>query len=211
MSESGRRDFDIAAASWDEKPQRRLIADAVISGIKQNVPLNPDMQVLEFGCGTGLCGLQLAPKIGNLMAADTSKGMLEELCRKSSTAGLKNVSPFLLSEDTWTLPASAFDLIFSSMVLHHIEEIQTLLENLNRSIKPGGYVALADLEEEDGTFHDDPNGVHHFGFNPKELTNSLKRMGFVSLKTITVHTVLKNRGDEEKSYPVFLITGRKPC
>ena len=64
MSRGVHRDFDKVAASWDEKPQRRLLASAVSAGIAADVPLPREMQVLEYGCGTGLCGLQLASEVG---------------------------------------------------------------------------------------------------------------------------------------------------
>ena len=210
MSEEPRRDFDKAAASWDDKPQRRLIADAVTAGIAVMIPLHHELHVLEYGCGTGLCGLQLAPHVGHLTAADTSSGMLEELKRKSQTLGLNNVTPVLISPDHWTLPAEAFDLAFSSMVLHHIGETQPLLKNFYRSLQPGGFLALADLEKEDGTFHDDPTGVAHFGFKPQELLTVLKDLGFIDLKAQTVYTTRKERENNTYNYPVFLITGRKP-
>lgn len=121
------RDFDKVASGWDEKPQRRLLAAAVAAGIAADVHLHREMQVLEYGCGTGLCGLQLASAVGKLTAVDTSAGMLQELRKKVQSLDLGNVTPILISPDRWTLPAAAFDLVFSSMVLHHIEAIQTLL------------------------------------------------------------------------------------
>ena len=210
MSEKTHRDFDKVAASWDDKPQRRLIAAAVTAGIEENIPLHRDLHVLEYGCGTGLCGLQLAPEVRHLTAADTSAGMLDELKKKSLTLGLENVTPFLISPDHWTLPSEAFDLAFSSMVLHHIEETQTLLKNFYRSLKAGGFLALADLEKEDGTFHDDSTGVAHFGFEPQALLTLLEELGFIGLKSQTVHTVSKQRKNTTDHYPVFLITGQKP-
>jgi hypothetical protein len=66
MSDKTRRDFDKVAASWDEKPQRRLLAEAVAAGIAESVHLHRELQVLEYGCGTGLCGLQLATPCSSL-------------------------------------------------------------------------------------------------------------------------------------------------
>ncbi len=210
MSEESRRDFDKAAASWDEKPQRRLLAAAVVAGIAESIQLHRELQVLEYGCGTGLCGLQLAPKIGRLTAVDTSAGMLAELRKKSRYLGLENVAPVLISPESWSLPAAAYDLVFSSMVLHHITTIQTLLQNLSGALRPGGFLALADLQKEDGTFHNDPTGVAHHGFDPQAHIAMLAGLGFTALTTRTVHTIIKQCGGAERSYPVFLLTGQKP-
>ena len=210
MSEGVCRDFDKFAADWDEKPQRRLLAAAVATGIAVDVHLHREMEVLEYGCGTGLCGLQLAPEVGQLTAVDTSAGMLEQLRKKVQSLDLGNVTPILISPNRWTLPAAAFDLVFSSMVLHHIEATQTLLKHFEQSLKPGGFLALADLEKEDGTFHDDPTGVAHHGFDPQALITILERLGITALKARTVHMMRKQHGDDERTYPVFLITGQKP-
>ena len=210
MSQEIRRDFDKVAASWDEKPQRRLLASAVSAGIAVDIPLHRGMQVLEYGCGTGLCGLQLASEVGHLTAADTSLGMLEELRRKIQSLGMENVTPTLVAPDSWTLPAAAYDLIFSSMVLHHIEATDILLQHFEKSLKPGGYLALADLQKEDGTFHDDPTGIAHHGFDPQAIISTLNRLSFLSLKARTVHVIRKQHSDDERTYPVFLITGQKP-
>jgi ubiquinone/menaquinone biosynthesis C-methylase UbiE len=209
MHQGDRRDFDKVAASWDDKPQRHQVADAVASGIAGDLDLNGELRAMEYGCGTGLCGLQLAPKIGHLTAVDSSSGMLQELARKSQALGLHNVTPVLVQPQTWTLPASAYDLVICSMVLHHIPDTLTLLNNFHRALRPAGALAIADLEQEDGTFHDDATGVDHHGFDPQALLVMLAQIGFNSLKTRTVHTIRKQRHQEEHCYPVFLITGRK--
>jgi ubiquinone/menaquinone biosynthesis C-methylase UbiE len=209
MREKERRDFDKVAANWDEKPQRRLLAAAVAAGIAEDVPLHNGMHALEYGCGTGLVGLQLAAAVGELTAVDTSAGMLEELRKKSQSLGLENVTPLLIPADRWTLPPARFDLVFSSMVLHHIADTDALFRNFQQVLKPGGFIALADLEQEDGSFHDDPTGIAHHGFDPQALLSLLARLGFTDLRTRTVHTIRKPRGDDEATYPAFLITGRK--
>ncbi|MEJ2201007.1 MAG: class I SAM-dependent methyltransferase [Desulfuromonadaceae bacterium] len=210
MKKKQQRDFDTVAASWDEKPLRQALAEAVAQGIAADIPLSASMAALEYGCGTGLCGLRLAPAIGHLTAVDTSAGMLTELQKKLSALKLGNVTPRQISAERWELPEQAFDLIFASMVLHHIANTGELLERLKGSLKPGGFLALADLEPEDGSFHDDPSGVSHQGFDPQQLLIQLQQLGFVALKAHTVHRIPKQRDGEERPYPVFLLTGQLP-
>lgn len=204
------RDFDKVAANWDEKPQRRLLASAVAQGIAAAVPLHHTMRALEYGCGTGLVGLQLATEIGRLTAADASRGMLQELGKKSQELGLANVTPLLVPHEGWTLPAHDFDLVFASMVLHHISDVATLLRNFQQTLAPGGFLALADLDQEDGFFHDDVEGVAHHGFDRQELMDLLGQSGFTAMEARTVHTLRKERASGPQDYPVFLITARKP-
>ena len=50
--------------------------------------------------------------------------------------------------------AGKFDLIFTQMVLHHVSDIETIINRLSQLLNPGGYLAVADLYEEDGSFYD---------------------------------------------------------
>lgn len=209
MTNGTRRDFDKAAAGWDDNPRRRQLAAAVSAAISADVPLQPGMQALEYGCGTGLCGLQLAGEIGHLTAVDSSAGMLAELAKKVASLGLGNVTPRVVAPEDRELTAESYDLVFSCMVLHHVVDIRTLLQDIATALKPGGFVALADLECEDGTFHDDPTGVAHHGFVPDDLIAILQQAGFIDLSARTVHTIRKERDDSAKLYPIFLVVGRK--
>jgi tRNA (cmo5U34)-methyltransferase len=201
--------FDTAAADWDKKNRRIELAKAISSRIAL-LPLHDGMRAMEYGCGTGLVGLDLAPRLSSLVAADSSLGMLETLKAKISELGIKNVFPRRLDlhhEDC----EQDFDLIFSAMTLHHLTDVDRILAKLFQCLKPGGILALADLDEEDGSFHqDNPEGVIHHGFNRNKLAGDLERLGFVSVQASTVHTILrKSSQGDERPYPVFLLTAMK--
>ena len=74
--------FDKAADNWDTKPTRIKLAHAVAQGIASTIPVHKKMTALEFGCGTGLVRLELAPKMQHLTAIDTSAKMLVNLEQK---------------------------------------------------------------------------------------------------------------------------------
>lgn len=201
--------FDSAAADWDKKDQRVQLAAAIAAGIA-TLPLHPAMEALEYGCGTGLVGLTLAPQLKSLTAADSSPGMLATLTDKIAAAGYANVYPLLLDLHGENCPRQ-FDLIFSAMTLHHLAEVGPIIEKLVTGIKTGGYIALADLDSEDGSFHgDNTEGVMHHGFDRDELGDILRRLGCRIIQAQTVHTVVKpNAAGVEQSYPVFLLTAKK--
>lgn len=201
--------FDAAAANWDMENRRIELAKAISTHIAL-LPLRKDMVALEYGCGTGLVGLALAPQLASLVAADSSSGMLTALAAKIGEQGIDNVFPRrldLLHEDC----GENFDLIFSAMTLHHIADVPTLLEKFLNCLKPGGLIALADLDEEDGSFHqDNPDGVMHHGFNRAALADNLQRLGFSGIQADIVHTIhRKDNQGNERAYPVFLMTAEK--
>jgi len=73
------RDFNAVASKWDQEPRRVLLASAVSGAIIRNAGPNQTMRVLDFGAGTGLVTLALAPLVQEMVAADSSRGMLEQL------------------------------------------------------------------------------------------------------------------------------------
>lgn len=201
--------FDTAAADWDKESRRIELAKAISNEIAL-LPLRKDMTALEYGCGTGLVGLELAPRLATLVAADSSSGMLEILTAKIGERSIHNVFPRhldLLGEDC----GQEFDLIFSAMTLHHLSDVDTILKKFTDCLRPGGFIALADLDEEDGSFHqDNPDGVMHHGFNREKLAEDLEKLGFSTIQAATVHTIhRKDSQGKEKPFPVFLITAVK--
>lgn len=75
-----------------------------------------------------------------------------------------------------------------------------------------GWLALADLEAEDGSFHDNPTGVHHHGFEKDFLRDKFIENGLIDVSIVTAATVNKSAQDGIKhSYPVILAVGRKPA
>jgi cyclopropane fatty-acyl-phospholipid synthase-like methyltransferase len=198
--------FDEAAATWDEQPRRTELARAVAAAITRQVHLSHDMDVLDFGCGTGLLTLALQPLVRRVTGADASSGMLDVLKQKVQAQGLANVETILLDPRMPLSLRARFHLIVSSMALHHIADVAPLFSRFHEQLEPGGRVALADLDREDGSFHEDARDVFHHGFERKEIQTLLAAAGFVDLGATTATVTRKETGE----YPVFLITGRRP-
>ena len=159
---------------------------------------------VDFGCGTGLVTLQLAPFLRSMTGVDSSPGMLDRLNRKIIHAGFSNVRTELCDVTSGDLPMGLYHLITSAMTLHHMEEVAPLLQALKRLLHPGGWVSLADLASEDGSFHDDPTGIFHHGFSADELSDMLRNAGFSSISISRAADIKKG----DKIYPVLLATAQ---
>ncbi len=200
----GTERFDQAAATWDQTDRRVLLAQAVAEAMASRVPLSGDIEALDFGCGTGLVTLSLAPRVGSMTGADTSPGMLGVLAGKAQSLG---ITVPLIPLD----PAGAGDLggpyhlIVSSMTLHHVPDVPALFRRFAAHLRAGGRVALADLDQEDGSFHEDAAGVHHRGFPREQIQSWLVAAGFQAVRLETATLVRK----EDRAYPVFLATARR--
>lgn len=201
-----RRDFDKSAATWDEKPRRIKLAEDVTMAIRKAVPLSPEWDALDFGCGTGLLTMGLAPHLASILGVDTSAAMVEQLCVKAAAVPELSVSAVQCDLEHGELPDGRFHLIVSSMVLHHIPDPLALLVSLRRLLHPGGWLAFADLEAEDGSFHDDPVGVFHHGFSRQYLESLLLQAGCIMPDISTAARVEK----ESNSYPILLAIAVNP-
>lgn len=209
-SRAGVAHFDTVAATWEEDPTRTGIARAVAGAILEAVPLAGTERALEFGCGTGLVTGLLAPSVGHLLAMDNSPGMLDVLRRKLRELGIGNVEP-LEADIAQPMPAGPFDLVLSSMTLHHIEDVAGLFARVRDALAPGGRVAFADLAKEDGSFHGaEVPGVMHHGFEPAQLTGWLEAAGFADVGVRIAHRIRRTRADgSTREYPVLLVTARR--
>lgn len=198
------RDFDAAALHWDEEPRRVKLAGEISASIRENLPVSTDWDALDFGCGTGLVTLQLAPVLRSITGIDSSSGMIERLTAKIQQSGLSNVRAELCDLGKGELPAGRYHLITSAMTLHHVEKIVPLLLSLKTLLHPGGWIALADLESEGGRFHEDSTGVFHHGFSAEELSKMLEKAGFSSISITTATNVVKG----DLTFPVLLATAQ---
>jgi 2-polyprenyl-3-methyl-5-hydroxy-6-metoxy-1,4-benzoquinol methylase len=192
--------FEEKAKDWDKRERIQKLSSAIGGCILQNVALNASMQVLDFGAGTGLIASQIAPRVAQITAVDISEAMLKKLQQK---AELKDRVSTICQDITVTPLDAQFDLIVSAMAMHHVEDTTGMVTTFAQHLKPGGKIALADLDTEDGTFHaPGTEGIFHPGFDRTEFERLLNLKGFKNIQFFNAHTVVSETG----SYPIFLVT-----
>jgi len=205
-----KRDFDKEAASWDEHPARIKLAKDIADAISKQIILAPDMDVMDFGCGTGLLTTQLQPLVRSITGVDSSQGMLDIFKMKIAKLKLSKVNAVLVDLDNGDALKGNYDLVVSNMTLHHIKETEPLFDQFYHITAPAGYLCIADLDLDDGRFHDDNTGVFHFGFARAGLRDIFIKAGFENVQDITAADVVKPADNGEwRHFTVFLMTGRK--
>ena len=197
-------DFDTRADSWDDEAKVRR-AEAVAAGIRDAVPLGRSIKALEYGAGTGLLSFCLRDALGPITMADSSEGMRAVATRKIAAAGARDMRVVDLDLMRDPVPADRYDLLFSMMTLHHVSDVPRGLAAFNELLNGGGYLCIADLDAEDGSFHGPDIDVHH-GFERGALRAALSKAGFVDVSIRDCFTVEHG----ERKYSVFLACCRKP-
>ena len=203
--------FNTIASEWDSDPGRVLMAQKVARAMRAALAPTGQERALEFGAGTGLVTLLMAPKFAHVTALDSSAGMLDVLrqkCEKKQLSQVETIEGMVPDQ----IPDARYDLIYSSMTMHHVEDVPALLKTLADHLTPGGRVALADLDTEDGGFHREAKGVVHHGFARGAFGDWLRDAGFADVQFSTAFTVQRASDDGTvHEYPIFLAIASKPA
>ena len=204
----GTEHFDDKAATWDDDPEKVRQAQDVARAVRTAVPLGEAIRLLEYGAGTALVTQALlasAGRIGQVTLADNSPGMRAVLRNKVDSGAMPlDTRVWDLDLENQAAPTEQFDLIVSSMVMHHVRNLPVVLAAFAEMLADGGHLCIADLDREDGSFHTHDFDGHH-GFDRGELATALDQAGLVDV-TITDCTHITREG---VTYPVFLATARE--
>ena len=201
--------FDERAKDWDSDPDKVKRAEAVAETIRKTVPLSKEMKALEYGCGTGLLSFALQDALGQITLADTSRGMLEVLTGKIARANVTNMHPLRLDLASDPLPDERYDITYSLLTLHHIPDVKNILARFYDVLVSHGTLLIADLDQEDGSFHTDGTTDVHLGFDRQDLQTMVEAAGFGNVTFCTAYEITKKIGNKEKTFPVFLMTAHK--
>jgi len=194
--------FERKAHEWDKSKRRNETPLAIANAIKEKIKLSKTMKIMDFGVGTGLLGFNILSEVKEMYGVDMSPSMLKKLEEKNTPElQIKSICQDIIKE-----PLNIkFDGIISSMTLHHIEDLSAFFTTIYKTLNANSFIAIADLESEDGTFHSDNIGVYHFGFDKDKLCEIVKECGFKDVVLEKITTISK----PQKDFGVFLLTARK--
>ncbi|CDM70187.1 type 12 methyltransferase [Clostridium bornimense] len=200
--------FDYVAKEWDT-PRRIERAKIISKEISRSIDNIEIKSAMEFGCGTGLISLNLVNKFKNITLIDNSEEMIQIVNKKISECDFQNIKS-ICDNITDMKINDTYDVIYSSMSLHHIVNVKKVLNKLYYSLNSDGVLCIVDLNEENGRFHkneEDFNG--HNGFNQQWLKEVVEEVGFKSVKSRTFYNGRKNIDGEEVPYSLFILSALK--
>ena len=202
-------EFDTKAAQWDLNPMHWDRSEAIVKELRKRIPLKSDMTALEFGAGTGIASFLLKDDVKEISLMDNSSEMVRIMVEKLEAAGASNLKVINFDLEHGDYYSDKFDLIFTQMVLHHVDDIDDIVKKFGRLLKAGGFLAIADLYEEDGSFHGEGFSGHN-GFDPENLSAILGRNQFRDITHKTCFVIDRKISEAEtRQYAVFLLTASK--
>jgi tRNA (cmo5U34)-methyltransferase len=202
-------EFDLKAQQWDNNPVHWDRSVAVADHIRELIPLKKEMVALEFGAGTGIASFLLKDYLKEITMMDSSTEMVKVMNEKIKKTGVKNLKAlnFNLEESDYT--ETSFDFIFTQMALHHVSDIGNILRKFHDLLFPGGYLAIADLYPEDGSFHGE-GFTGHKGFDIELLSRQVKDQEFTDISHRKCFVMTRKLSDTEtKSFDIFLLIARR--
>ncbi len=195
------------AREWDLAPHHVRRTTDITDRLEERIPL-AGMSALEVGAGTGLLSFALAGQLSKVVASDPSQGMVDILEDKIRQSGIGNISSLRCGDDLDGVDGP-FDLVLLQMALHHVPDPRAFLGRAAGKIRQGGWIAVADLDTEDGSFHGPDVADIHFGFKRSEIVEWFALAGFEPISIETVHTMSRQGPQGSREYPIFLATARK--
>lgn len=197
-------DFNQAARSWDSNNIHVQRSEAIATNLLARVTLLPEMKALEFGAGTGILSFMLADRFDRIVMMDSASEMVAVMQEKVEAGDYQNLKPSLFDMTIQPYELETFNCVFSQMALHHVADTKAILPRFYELLQNDGFLAIADLYTEDGSFHGDGFDGHN-GFDVVELEEEMKKVGFRSVQTETCFVVRKMTTEGLKDFPVFLM------
>lgn len=197
-------DFDSRANVWDKNPIHWERSEAIAKNLLEMIPVHQNMKALEYGAGTGILSFLLSEYFAEITLMDNSEEMVKVMNEKVAANQTSNLKPLHFDLEQSNYNAQKFDCIFSQMVLHHLTDIESFFRKCHQMLNPGGYLVLADLYTEDGSFHG-PEAKVHLGFDPSDIANTLQKYKFCTLGHKTCFIVKRPNG---RKYPIFLLVAK---
>lgn len=133
-----------SAKFWDkiaERYSRRPIADEAAYRKKLQVTreyFRPDMEVLEFGCGTGSTAIAHAPYVKHIHAIDISSKMIEIARGKAEATQVGNVTFEQSTIEAIGVPDQPLDAVLGLSILHLLDDKEQVIAKVHKMLKPGG-------------------------------------------------------------------------
>ena len=201
--------FKGRAKDWDNdsRIKRSKIVAEKINEIIGNKKYN---SIMEYGCATGLISLNLCDKFKKVTLMDSEKEMIKIVKEKLDKCKISNVLPIQIDLMNEAYNGEKFDLIYTSLTLHHIPDTENIIKIFYNLLNENGILCIIDLDKEDGSFHinqKDFNG--HNGFEHSYMENIFESVGFSNIKSDTFYNGEKIYKERAIPYSLFYTVGYK--
>ncbi len=174
--------FEAIANSYD-MPERIEISKIIAEALRLCIEDGKQKTAIDFGCGTGLIGMELLKDFKSVLFIDASPNMVRIAEQKLQQSGITNADVLCCNIEENTPPDLHADYIIMAQVLLHIKNIKPVLAQIYTMLNEGGHLLLVDFDKNEVIVSAD---VHN-GFEQESLKSILMRLGFINVQSRTFY------------------------
>ncbi len=175
--------FEMIANKYDTS-ERIQIARVSADAIREYLIDAKSKNAIDFGCGTGLVGLNLLNEFKSVLFLDSSQNMIDQVKQKIHNANIRNASTLCFDFETAALSDIRADYIFMAQVLLHIKDIEPVLKRLYDILNDNGHLIIVDFDKNEEIVSE----LVHNGFVQKELIDLMTKIGYKMVQSRTFYT-----------------------
>jgi ubiquinone/menaquinone biosynthesis C-methylase UbiE len=199
----GNTDIFEAMANKYDTHERIKIAQITSNAIREYIVNGKEKSAIDFGCGTGLIGMNLLNDFHSVVFLDTSQNMLEQIKQKIADANIRNAETLCFDFETSVRSNIRADYIFMAQVLLHIADVEPVLSRLYKVLNSEGHLLVIDFNKNEAVISDK---VHN-GFDQKKLIDLMTKIGYKETKSKTFYTGNKIFMNQDAS--LFILDAKK--
>jgi SAM-dependent methyltransferase/biotin operon repressor len=166
--------------------------------------LTPNIEIVDLGAGEGVLSQLLARQAKSVVCIDNSPAMVKVGTELAKEHGFENLTYKLGDIEQVPLPDNSVDLALLSQALHHARRPEDAIAEAWRILRPGGRLAVLDLNQHSFEKAREIYADRWLGFPPNRLYHWIKAAGF---EAVTVDPVA--REEAEPYFETLLATGIK--
>ncbi|KPU43491.1 ubiquinone/menaquinone biosynthesis C-methyltransferase UbiE [Oxobacter pfennigii] len=194
--------FDMMANGYDTS-ERIQIAKIASDAIREYLIDTNSKKAIDFGCGTGLVGMNLLKDFDSILFLDTSQNMIDQIRQKFIEFNIKNADILCFDFEKESLLNLHADYIFMAQVLLHINDVELVLSRLYDALNAGGHLIIVDFDKNEEVVSD----IVHNGFNQAELMELMTKIGFKEIQSKNFYTGSKIFMNQDAS--LFILDSQK--
>lgn len=194
--------FEMIAQTYDT-PERIHIAKVSADAIRKHAAGAEGKHAIDFGCGTGLVGMNLLDDFGSVLFLDTSPKMIDQIKQKIADSHIQNADTLWFDIEAEDLSSVRADYIFMVQVLLHIPDIELVLSRLHGGLNEGGHLLIVDFDKNENVVSE----FVHNGFNHQELTGTMTSIGYKDIQIENFYSGSKIFMGQDAS--MFILDSRK--
>ncbi len=175
--------FEMIASIYDT-PERVQIAKVSSDAICEYLVDAKSKDAIDFGCGTGLVGMNLLNDFNSILFLDTSQNMINQIKQKISSSNMRNAATLCFDFEKDSLIDLHADYIFMAQVLLHINDVELVLSRLYEVLKENGHLLIVDFDKNERIVSD----MVHNGFDQIELADIMTKIGYRDIQSKIFYT-----------------------